>query len=144
MERSVRALRARGLRVAVVKHSHHPPDLRGKDTARALRAGASIVVFSGATSFVLFRGDAAPIVGRLPVDVVIVEGHSRRRFGPHRFHIRSASEAAEWVRTILTLAPRRRAPSIVLHGRRRRADPYGEFVVGLTVERGVRRVERRE
>jgi len=143
VERSVRRLRARGLSVAVVKHSHHSPDLRGKDSDRFTRAGARVVLFAGPASFVTFRGNPQLLVGTLPVDVVLVEGYSRRSFGPLRFRIRRSSEVPRLVARILQVSPRApRSTTLVLDGRRKRTDLWWRFVANLMEARGVLEVRK--
>ncbi len=85
IERLLPLLRAGGLRVATIKHAHHPidPDAPGKDSWRHRRAGAvaSLLVGPNAMQFV---GDAprsadARALARwlFPgVDLVLVEGWS--------------------------------------------------------------------
>jgi molybdopterin-guanine dinucleotide biosynthesis protein MobB len=141
VEHCVRRLTLRGLRVGVVKHSHHTPDLRGKDSARFSSAGASVVVFSGPVSFVVFRSESEESLRALPVDVVLVEGYSTRRLGSHRYEISAPAQAPGIVSKILRVCPRTtRAATVVLDGRRSRADPQWEFVVNLMRVRGVREV----
>jgi molybdopterin-guanine dinucleotide biosynthesis adapter protein len=141
VERATRALKARGLEVAVVKHSHHAPDLRGKDSARAWAAGASLVVFDSRPSFMLFRELPAGLLGALPVDVVLIEGYSSRRMAPSRLRVRSPADAPRVVRKILSLAPSHRPrPTLRLDGRRTSADTVWRFVLGVMRARGVREV----
>jgi molybdopterin-guanine dinucleotide biosynthesis protein MobB len=129
--------------VAVVKHSHHTPDLEGKDTARYRGAGAEIVLFASSESFLEFRGSAESLVRVLPVDVVLVEGYSRRTFGGVRIRIRRPEQAPGVVARILKTAPRRpAAASVLLDGRRRSADPIWRLVVNVMEERLVREVRR--
>ncbi len=80
IEKLIRKLSGEGLRIAYVKHSHHPFTLspEGKDTSRALDAGAEVVRFSGKRSCVeLRRGNHSfkKVINRLVgVDLVLVEG----------------------------------------------------------------------
>lgn len=77
-------LRARGLSVSTVKHTHHSVDLDqpGKDTFLHREAGAHEVVLASSSRFVIqheYRGaDELPLdalLARLdPVDLVVVEG----------------------------------------------------------------------
>jgi len=93
-------LTADGHRCAVVKHAHHPPDLPGKDTARFAAAGATHVVYSGPRSFLHFPGEAFELIPKLPVDVVLVEGYSRRTFGGPRFRLRDSKEVPKVLRLL--------------------------------------------
>lgn len=71
LERLIPALKHRGLRVAAVKHTHHPlqPETSGKDTARLKEVGADQVLL-WAEDF-----DAARIRIQLsPCDLILVEG----------------------------------------------------------------------
>lgn len=83
VERLVPELRARGLRVGVVKHSsdRHPLHRAGSDTARFERGGAAFVAFAtpaGVQLTVPEEPDRAllPLLARLAdtVDLVLVEG----------------------------------------------------------------------
>ena len=85
VERLIPALKARGLRVSVVKHAHHSFDIDqpGKDTFRHREAGAFEVVVSSARRMALmreFEQPAPPNVHQLiaelyeGVDWVLVEG----------------------------------------------------------------------
>ena len=81
-------LRARGLKVSVIKHTHHDFDLDrpGKDSWRQREAGAQEVLLAGAQRWALMRevrpGEAAPALPQLlarlaPCDLVLVEGYKR-------------------------------------------------------------------
>jgi molybdopterin-guanine dinucleotide biosynthesis adapter protein len=80
-------LRARGLIVNVIKHSHHSIELEppGKDSARFRRAGAGEVLIASPYRYAIVRelhGDAEPSLHELAArlshaDLVIVEGFAR-------------------------------------------------------------------
>ena len=80
-------LRARGLIVNVIKHSHHSIELEppGKDSARFRRAGAGEVLIASPYRYAILRelnGDAEPPLAELAArlshaDLVIVEGFTR-------------------------------------------------------------------
>ncbi len=81
-------LRAHGLRIGVLKHTHHPLDLdrRGKDSWRHAQAGAEQVVLMGPAGLAYFdyrSGDPTPEdVARehlKDVDLIIIEGY---KWGP--------------------------------------------------------------
>ena len=82
--RLVPALKALGLRVSTVKHSHHgfEIDTPGKDTFRHRESGAEEVMFTSSQRWVLMReagdGPKPPLedlIARMtPVDLVLVEG----------------------------------------------------------------------
>lgn len=84
VERLVRDLSARGLRVATIKHAHHAFDVdhAGTDSARHRAAGAAQVLLSSSRRWALMSelGDAPEptleaLLGRLdPCDLVLVEG----------------------------------------------------------------------
>ncbi len=143
VEQAVRRLTRRRLRVAVVKHSHHPPDLRGKDTSRARAAGAVLVLFASRPSFALFRSLPIDLLRALPVDVVLVEGYSRRNFGGPRVRIDRPDQARSVVRLILNAAPRTRCRRILrLDGRPVRAEGIWGLVAGVMDVRGVQVIRR--
>ena len=145
IERAVRRLAARGLAVGVVKHSHHTPDLAGKDTARFATAGASVVLFASDRSFVTFRGPTEGLVPALPVDVVLVEGYSRRSFGGLRLRMRGPADASAVVDRILRAAPRPAGPTrLKVDGRSRPVRGPWKFVAHLLAANGVRHVERED
>ena len=145
VERAVRRLAARGLSVAVVKHSHHAPDLSGKDSSRFATAGAELVLFLGSVSFLSFRGASEDLLRSLPADIVLIEGYSRRTFGPLRFTIRAPAEAPAIVDRILRAAPRRPVPArIRVDGKAKRADPLWRFVGNLMSVRRVAEVRSGE
>lgn len=75
-----RILKGRGLRVAVVKHTHHDIDTPGKDSWRFLEEGGvdfSVVVKGGGERVAFFTSmkpwEVLELIGGL-VDVVLVEG----------------------------------------------------------------------
>jgi len=82
--RLVPALKALGLRISTVKHSHHgfEIDTPGKDTFRHRESGAEEVMFASRKRWVLMRevGDGPEpsledlIAHMTPVDLVLVEG----------------------------------------------------------------------
>ena len=81
LERLLPALRARGLRLAAVKHSGHPHsfDVPGKDSDRLRRAGAVAVAVEGPAGLAWFgppSGRGARALARLlpAVDLVVAEG----------------------------------------------------------------------
>jgi molybdopterin-guanine dinucleotide biosynthesis adapter protein len=73
VEALIPALKARGLRVSVVKHAHHKFDIdhAGKDTYRHREAGAFEVVVASAKRLALIREFEAP--GQLKVHHLIAE-----------------------------------------------------------------------
>lgn len=83
LEKLVRSLKARGLRVAVIKHDGHDFDIdhRGKDSWRFTQAGADISIISSAhkTAFVERRPmSLAQIAARVrDVDLILVEGYKQ-------------------------------------------------------------------
>ncbi len=141
VETAVRRLRAQRRSVAVVKHSHHTPDLRGKDTGRFRAAGADFVLFASREPFLSFRGDPAGLVRLLPVDVVLVEGYSRRKFGGFRIRVGGSGEVAEAIARVLASAGARpsRRPLLV-DGRPAGREPGWRFVEHWMVSKGVTEV----
>lgn len=86
IESLVAALKERGLRVAVIKHSqgHFELDRPGSDSWRYMQAGSDVAVLVGATQMVTIEAyreepDLGAILARLPVgiDLVITEGFKR-------------------------------------------------------------------
>ena len=67
---------ARGLRVALAKHSHHPLDKAGTDTARFCTPGRQVIGL-GPDGCTLFYGQARYLLDLLPLleaDLLLVEG----------------------------------------------------------------------
>ncbi len=87
IERLLPALTARGLRVSVIKHTHHNFDIDkpGKDSFRIREAGAHEVLLAGDHRWALMhelRDEHEPpleaqLARMAPVDLVIVEGYKR-------------------------------------------------------------------
>jgi len=86
VERLIRELKARGLRVATIKHSRgdFEIDRQGTDTWRYHQAGSDVVAISGPGRVALIERpegelDLDDIIARLPtgIDVVITEGFKR-------------------------------------------------------------------
>ncbi len=84
--RLVEALKARGLRVAVIKHSvaGFEMDRPGTDTSKFAEAGADVVVISSRTGLAWLERPTSElsldeILARVPadIDLVIVEGFKR-------------------------------------------------------------------
>jgi molybdopterin-guanine dinucleotide biosynthesis protein B len=83
IERLIPAIRARGLSVSTIKHTHHHDielDRPGKDSYRHRSAGASEVIIASDTGWARIAAATKPaslqaLLGELrPVDVVLVEG----------------------------------------------------------------------
>ncbi|WP_313950538.1 molybdopterin-guanine dinucleotide biosynthesis protein B [Accumulibacter sp.] len=84
LEKLLPRLAARGLRVAVIKHTHHHFDIDrpGKDSFRHRQAGASEVLLASTSRWVLMnelRGAPEPSLAEYiahfsPCDLVLVEG----------------------------------------------------------------------
>ncbi|MFP5410978.1 MAG: molybdopterin-guanine dinucleotide biosynthesis protein B [Gammaproteobacteria bacterium] len=86
IERVLPQLTARGLKVAVVKHTHHDFDVDrpGKDSWRARAAGAAAVLLASdhRTALLTEHRDTPPALDALldqlpPCDLVLVEGYKR-------------------------------------------------------------------
>jgi len=86
LEKLLRELKRRGVRVATIKHTRGDFDIdhRGTDTWRFTKAGSDVVVISGRDQMALVErrqeeASLEEIVSRLPVgiDLVITEGYKR-------------------------------------------------------------------
>jgi molybdopterin-guanine dinucleotide biosynthesis protein B len=92
--RLIPALRARGLTVAVVKHTghRHALDVRGKDTERLRRAGAVAAAIEGPAGLAWFGPPAGGprALARLlpPCDLVLGEGWKQQRLARVEVHRR--------------------------------------------------------
>jgi len=81
IEKLIPALRARGLRVAVVKHDAHEfeIDREGKDSWRFTKAGAEVTIVASATKAAIMENRPVPVeklIERITdVDVIITEGY---------------------------------------------------------------------
>ncbi|MBI5070237.1 MAG: molybdopterin-guanine dinucleotide biosynthesis protein B [Deltaproteobacteria bacterium] len=97
--RLIPALRARGLAVAVVKHTghRHALDVRGKDTERLRRAGAVAAAIEGPAGLAWFGPPAGGprALARLlpPCDLVLGEGWKRERLPRVEVHRRRVDRA---------------------------------------------------
>jgi molybdopterin-guanine dinucleotide biosynthesis adapter protein len=85
MERVITQLSQSGIRVAAIKHGHHPadPDIPGKDTYRFRKAGAETVMFASKDRWFMIQElhnreepNLANQVDRLKDhDLILVEGY---------------------------------------------------------------------
>ena len=82
--RLVRALSGQGMRVCVIKHTHHalPPDEEGKDSTSFASAGASTVMLS-APDGVLTRETGEHLLSDLlsrvkNADIILIEGFEKQ------------------------------------------------------------------
>jgi molybdopterin-guanine dinucleotide biosynthesis protein B len=104
IERVLPLLVARGLEVAVIKHTHHDFDIDrpGKDSWRAREAGAAAVLLSSdhRTALLTEHRDSPPPLADLlaqlpPCDLVLVEGYKR---GPiPKLEVHRAITAKPWL-----------------------------------------------
>jgi molybdopterin-guanine dinucleotide biosynthesis adapter protein len=100
--RLVELLKARGLRVAVIKHSvgGFEMDRPGTDTTRFAQAGADVVAIAGGTALAWLERLAeeiplAELLARLPegIDLVILEGFKREPV--HKIEVMRAATGVE-------------------------------------------------
>ena len=143
LEAAIRRLRRRGLRVAVLKHSHHTLEVAGKDTDRLRRSGSRIVVFASEECVVFSDWDPVELAAVLPVDAVLIEGYRGRRFPGPRFTVRGPEEAEAVARKIdRSVAAPRPGVGLAADGRRAPRGELWELVGNLMRRSGVRRLER--
>jgi molybdopterin-guanine dinucleotide biosynthesis protein B len=120
LARLVPALRARGLVVSLVKHSHKDIEIDrpGKDSYRLREAGAHEVVLLGSTRWALMhelRGAPEPTLADLlarlgPCDLVLVEGFKHGDFPKLEVWRAAVGKPSLWpqwpgIRAIATDAP---------------------------------------
>ena len=94
LEKLIPVLKARGLRLAVLKHDAHrfEMDKPGKDTYRFTAAGADVVTISDTDKFALIEQPPAElsleeIITRLPeVDLVLTEGYKQNPYPKIEIH----------------------------------------------------------
>jgi molybdopterin-guanine dinucleotide biosynthesis protein B len=98
-------LRATGLTVSTVKHTHHGFDMDrpGKDTYRHREAGAHEVLVASGTRWALLHEIVGPepelpdLLARMqPVDVVLVEGYKTHRFPKLEVHRPALGKPPIW------------------------------------------------
>lgn len=98
-------LRAAGLTVSTVKHTHHGFDMDrpGKDTFRHREAGAHEVLIAAGTRWVLLHEVDGPepalpdLLDRMdPVDLVLVEGYKTHPFPKLEVHRPSLGKPPLW------------------------------------------------
>lgn len=102
MERVITQLSQSGLRVAAIKHGHHPtdPDIPGKDTYRFRQAGARTVMFACQERWFMIQElpeqkepTLAEQIARLDGhDIVLVEGYKNDHHPKIVLHRKGASD----------------------------------------------------
>ncbi len=98
-------LRAEGLRVSTIKHTHHDFDMDrpGKDSFRHRQAGAHEVLVASGTRWALLHEVEGPepelptLLKKLdPVDLVLVEGYKSHPFPKLEVHRASLAKPPIW------------------------------------------------
>ena len=106
LEKLIPVLKARGLRLAVIKHDahHFEMDRPGKDTYRFSQAGADVVAISSREQAAILEKPPSELsledlIDRLPsVDLILTEGYKKSRYPKVEIH------RAELDRPLLTPA----------------------------------------
>jgi molybdopterin-guanine dinucleotide biosynthesis adapter protein len=122
IERVLPQLIARGLKVAVIKHTHHDFDIDrpSKDSWRAREAGAAAVLLSSdhRTAVLTEHRDTPPALDALldqlpPCDLVLIEGYKREAIP--KLEVHRAATTKPWLfpddPTILAVASDVQAPN---------------------------------
>lgn len=94
IEKLIPVIKARGLRLAVLKHDahHFEMDKPGKDTYRFTAAGADVVTISNGEKFAMVERrqqelTLEEIIARLPeADLVLVEGYKKNSYPKIEIH----------------------------------------------------------
>lgn len=125
----------------MLKHSHHPIDVAGKDTERLRRCGSEIVVFASKDSVIFSDWEPLELAAVLPVDVVLIEGFHARRFPGRRFVVRRPQDVDRVASAIDgAAAPSGRRPSLKAGRRRAPAGDLWELVANLMERSGIHRL----
>ena len=115
IEGLLRQLTAQGMRVGVIKHTHHPlpEDEAGKDTARFQAAGAATVTLANSEGALTREaGDKrlTELLSRVrDVDLILIEGFEKQACLPMievwRDPALPMRSPAQWRRAVVTASP---------------------------------------
>ncbi|MEM3863682.1 MAG: molybdopterin-guanine dinucleotide biosynthesis protein B [Metallosphaera sp.] len=103
MEKAISLLRAKGLVVAAIKHTHHVINPEGKDTSRYSKAGANLVILHSNDCAMFWKCENLDYLDFIPADVILIEGFANLNLGV-KLEISNPNEAEDIAARISNLA----------------------------------------